>query len=744
MTGGAEERESVRLGEYIWTIYRHKWVILFFLLVSVGLSIYRTARTTPVYRSSATFIYDATSQMAQTLEMPNVFWFEMDQMRNNQIQIIQSRSMAEAVADSILTSPNTDSLVSLLFGGRPVPAQNLRGALIGMVRGNTSVSVLSETDFFVLSANGPSPAAAATLANLTVHTYYRQNLDEARSENAMVRDFLQQQIALIQAELELDEQMLRDFREEEGVVDLQAETSALVTDLSAFETAAATASTEQGALEAQRDYYAQQLDLDRSELESTLGGLSNTVIEQLELEISVLVSARASLLAEGVPEGDPAVQSVEADMAARTAALQEALEEAALSRYPDSPTTRISEMMAGLATIEAELRGERLREAVFESIAAELEDSMLQLPELELELARLQRNRTVSEQIYLMLRTKYEEVRIAEAGQMGNVRIVDTALPGGMIVPNSRKNLILGIFVGLVLGVGFVLLKERIDQRVKNPEDIEQLGIPVIGVVPKMSRAELRTETGRMGLIMMTGPRKAASEAYRDLRTSLRFSGGDEGIGTLLVTSAGPREGKSTTAGNLAVAIAQAGDRVLIVDTDLRRPVIHNIFDITREPGFSEVIAGIEQLDSVIRETGVANLQAMTSGYIPHNPSELIGGARFGRLLEELRSRYDMVIFDSPPAAVVTDAMLLAPEMDATVVVVGAKIVNRKVLKSAWGKLDRSNARLVGALLNGFDPLKMYTSYSYYTYRYHYYYDGKQGGTRRSGRGRSSRRRRRR
>ncbi|MFO8183344.1 MAG: polysaccharide biosynthesis tyrosine autokinase [Candidatus Aegiribacteria sp.] len=717
-----EERESIDISEYLWLLYHNKWMILAFLVVSVAASIWITVRTRPVYSSSATFIYDLSTSMNRALNMSNVLWYEMDPKRNNQIQIIHSRSMAEAVADSILRSPNTDSLLTILYADMEVPSENLRGSLIGLVRSSISVSNMKDTDFFVLSATGYSPAASATMANLVVQSYYRKNLADARGENTMVKWFLAEQLDIISRDLALAEDSLTSFKEKHGIVSLSTETSEVVQNLSAFETSAAGARTEQGALEAQRTYYEARLEEGRSELPDDMASTSSAFISQLENDIATLESTRASLISRGTDADDDVIRDLDRQIDARREALADALSEMAYSVYPHTPAQSLQNMVSELALIEAEIRAERIRESVLRSVIAELEDSIADLPELELQLARLERNWTVSEDIYLLLRTRYEEVRIAEAGQIGNVTIVDTALPGGMIKPNRKRNLILGIFAGLAAGVGFIFLKEQLDTSVRNPEDIEQLEIPVVGVIPKVSRSDVITADGRQGLIMMTAPRQAASESYRDLRTSLRFSATDREMRSILVTSAGPREGKSTTAGNLAVAFAQTGSSVLIVDTDMRRPVMHKVFDVAREPGFSEAMAGMNTLEETIKPTQVENLSVLTCGYIPHNPSEMLGSDRFREFLAQLEEMYDIVILDSPPVAVVTDPIVISPQVDATLMVAGVKKIDRKVLRSAWEKLQHGSGHCVGAVLNGFDPGSVYTSYSYYSYKYHYYY----------------------
>jgi len=718
-----EDRDSINISEYLWLLYHNKWIILGFLVVAIAGSIWITSRTRPVYRSSATFMYDFGSGMSQTLNMSNVLWFEMEPTRNNQIQLIRSRSMAEAVADSVLRSPNMDSLLTILFADFDVPHGNLRGSLIGLVRGSISVSSIKDTDFFVLSATGFSPVASATLANLVVQTYYRKNLADARGENTMVRMFLAEQLELITRELALAEDSLTSFKERHGIVSLNSELSNLVSDLSTFESAAASARTEQGALEAQRSYYQSQLDAGRQDFAEEMESMNSSYVAQLEGDLATLESTRASQIYAGTPADDPVIEELDRQIEARREALGRAMTDLAYSRFPYEPARSLDAIVSELSMVEARIRAERIRESVLRSVILDLEDSISVLPEIELRLARLQRDWNVSEDIYLMLRTKYEEVRIAEAGQIGEVTIVDTALPGGRIKPNARRNLILGIFAGLAAGIGFIFLKEQLDSSVKNPEDVEKLNIPVIGVIPKVSRSDVSDSSGRQSLIMTTAPRQAASESYRDIRTSLQFSSADSPIRTLLVTSSGPREGKSTTVGNLAVAFAQTGNRVLIVDTDMRRPVMHKMFNVPREPGFSEAVAGVSDVNDAIRETGVDNLQVLTCGFIPHNPSELLGSNTFRKLLNQLREEYDLVILDSPPVAVVTDPIVISREVDATLMVVGVKKIDRKVLSSAWEKLNRVSGCGVGAVLNGFDPVNVYTSYSYYSYKYHYYYD---------------------
>ena len=733
--GGPNEQETLNLAEYLWLIRRGKWIILAFVVISVAISVYVTMNTKPVYRSSGTFIYKPNNTITRALDMSGgVSWFEVETYRNDQIEIIGSRSLAESVADSILRSPDSDSLISLLYNGSPPPEPQLRGSLVGLVRGRSSVSMKKDTDFFVLSATGDTPTAAAALANLVMHTYYRRNLSQARGENREVREFLQTQMTLVEDQLLADEDSLRRFKEHNGTADLDTETANLVRNLANLQTQAEAARTAVGEAETRAGYYGSRIDDYRLGMAGDMAEINDTRIAGLQEDIAHLETARAELLAQGADS--LAVASLNRQLATRRNELSSAIQGKVSATYPANPTGALEGWMQALAQAEAERRAQMSRYRAISSATAQMEDSLAGLPELEMQLARLERNRQVSENIYILLRTKYEETRISEVSQIGDVTIVDTALPGGKIKPSQKRNLIMGLLVGLALGVGTVFLREQLDTSVKSPEDVEQLGIPVLGVIPKM-------DMGRKGARMPvtdSSPRSPASEAYRDLRTSLRFSATEGPMRSLVVTSAGPREGKSMTVANLAVVMAQAGQRVLLVDTDLRRPVMHNIFGLSREPGLTEVIAGIKTLDDpdVLSRTGIENLSVLTCGRLPHNPAEMVGSGRMRTLVRELEERFDIVLLDSPPVAVVTDPIVLSAIAGGTLVVVMSKLGDKKVLRSAWTKLRRTSRNLAGALLNGFDPISMYTSYGYYTYRYHYYYsddEQSQKKSRRRGKG---------
>ncbi len=714
------EEESIDLSYYLWMLRRGKWIILAFVLAGLLAAGYVNKTTRPVYSSSSTFIYTSDNSMARTLDMPGTSWFQMDAIRNDQIHLINSRAMAEQVADSVLHSPDSDSLISILFHWNVPPQQFIRNGLVGIAQSHVSVSWIKDTDFFVLTGTGYSPEASAVITNLVLHVYYRWNQRQARGENREVRLFLEEQLGQMAAQLETSENALLLYKEANGITDIDTETRNLISNLANFETQMRSALTDAASARVRRDYLTGLLGEQRERMASDMINANTEYIRQIQSDLASYEGARATLLSQGAaPDSDP-VTAMEQRINTRRQELTDALSSIPGMDYPQDPERGIEGLVTSIASAEGEYRSYNARAQALSRVVEELSGTVSDLPEMQYQLVSLERNRTVNENIYILLRTRFEEVRIAEVGQMGNVTIVDTALPGGMIKPTTRRNLIMGILVGLAAGIGIVFLLSQMDSSVRSPEHLEKYGIPLIGVIPSF---QMKSEGGKLSLSILEHPKSPASEAMRDLRTSLSFARPDEPVKTLLITSSGPQEGKSSISSNLAVAEAQAGKKVILLDCDLRRPVVNKIFGFQRKPGFTEFVVGKTDISEIVKKTGVDGLSVICSGHVPPNPSEIIQAAVRKGIFKELSELCDLLIVDSPPAAVVTDAVSIAPNVDTVLLVSRSGKVQQKVVQGVWQKLIRSGAHMAGAVINDFDPVRNYTSYSYYGYRYKYYYE---------------------
>lgn len=321
--------------------------------------------------------------------------------------------------------------------------------------------------------------------------------------------------------------------------------------------------------------------------------------------------------------------------------------------------------------------------------------------------------------IYSNLSNSLADVRLAEVQTTDSITVVEPAIADpGPIRPRTLNNTVLALLVGMVIAAGIAFLIEYLDDTVRSSEEISTLlNASTLAAIGKIDEREIPNRLVMNG----HGSRSPMAEAYVGLRVNLEFASVDRETKTILVTSAGPGEGKSTTAANLALAIAQTGKKVILVDTDLRRPSLHKVFDIPNERGVTTALFAQEGgvTDHVLIRKGTGNLALMPSGPIPPNPAELLGSQRMAALFEALKAEADVVVFDSPPLLAVVDAALLARICDATLLVVLASQTRRSALQQAGEQLVQSGADLAGIVLN---KVGMGRGYGYGAYGSYYYY----------------------
>jgi succinoglycan biosynthesis transport protein ExoP len=304
--------------------------------------------------------------------------------------------------------------------------------------------------------------------------------------------------------------------------------------------------------------------------------------------------------------------------------------------------------------------------------------------------------------------------------QVGDI-IEPALLPTEPVSPDYVRSGILALAVGLLLGVGVAFLAERLDDGLRGRQDLEaRLGAPVLAVIPRVATWRRRRDTP---VVTVTEPRAAPAEAYRTLRTSLLFAASQRDAKTLLVTSPHAGEGKTATSANLAVTLAQARKRVLLISADLRKPRIHRFFGISNDVGLTSLLIGEARPWEAVVDVGFEHLKVVPSGPVPGNPAELLGSDAMGRLLAQFREVAEFVILDSAPAMVVADALTLAPFADAALFVADAEQTSRGAVTHARNQLEQVNVKVIGAVLNNFDPARARAAAYYYSYYYTYRYE---------------------
>ena len=737
------EENPVRLTDYLRILRRGKWIIILSFVAVVGSTAYFSFTTTPTYEAQCMVIVDSQSRVERTLFDVGPFSQQVT-MINNQVQILKSRLLAEKVISSLLESGLQDSLSlfrvenpeDLHVGYRRYFARHLQEAL--------SIEPVRDTDVIKIKVKAPSPQEAAFLANKVAEVY--QNLDRefSRGEISQVVTFLRDQLQKKEESLRAAEEALRKFQQDEGIVALSQETQEMVKQLVEFESLYQEAVTDRKTYEKRLEYLKSQLGELRRTLETDLADISHPLILELRQKIAESEAKLVNFKAQGIPESYPDFKKENERLASLKRTLTEETKKVLLARYPvHDPLKPYQEILEKIITAETEVEALQAKEDALKKIVDQHLLKLDTLPEKSLKLARLERAKKLNENLYMMMKEKYEESRITRAGQIGKIRIVDPAVPPEFpISPKKKLNLILATLVGLGLGIGVVFFLEYLDNSVRTVEDVERLQLPLLGSIPDIEpekqnglwralpkKKGSEDEVGRLATRLVTHlkPKSPYSEAYRSLRTQIQYARSEKPVQTILVSSPGPGEGKSTSVTNLAITMAQMGSKTILIDSDLRRPVLHSLFDLKRDVGLSNYLVGRAEIEEVIRPTSVDNLYLISCGILPPNPSELLGSKRMQELIQQLKSEYDYVLFDSPPLIAVTDAVVMAPWVDGVVLVLRSGKTDRDAAVRAFELLRNVKANVLGTLLNDVLPSYMYGSYYYYYY--YYYYSSEDGKT---------------
>lgn len=423
--------------------------------------------------------------------------------------------------------------------------------------------------------------------------------------------------------------------------------------------------------------------------------------EGLRERVSVNLVGGTQLMEIKVTDTDPQRARLTADEIARQLILQSPTEQdREREEHHQFVTIQLADLQAKIKARQEELP--ELEESLATAFNAE------QMQSIQDQITALQTQVNTWQANYASL------LSFLQRGATNYISVVEpaTVAPTGS---RTRTNVLLAAMVGAMLGAGFAFLIEYLDDTIKSPDDIIQaLGLSPLGAISRINGKSYPDK-----LVAAIHPRSPISEAYRILRTNIQFSAVDRPLEALLVSSPNPVEGKSITLANLGVVMAQAGLSAILVDSDLRRPVLHKIFDLPNKEGLTTVLLGGElNLDGRLQATEVENLQVLTSGPLPPNPSELLGSKKMKSLIEALKGKADVVLFDSPPAMVVTDAAVLARQVDGVLLVTEAGNTRREIAQRAKEDLTKVGANVLGAVLN---------KLSLRGAGYYYYYSSRDG-----------------
>jgi capsular exopolysaccharide synthesis family protein len=708
--------DAVHLLDYLRVLHKRRWTALTaFVLVLVSVT---------TYTFTATPVYEARTRLLIESDNPNIVSFAevIDEQGakadyyQTQYNILQSRALARKTIEALQLwqtppfgeGPDEGPLSRFFgFGASQAPSnsQNAGETLeqsraIDQFLKNLAVSPIRNSRLVDLKYRASDPELATRVVNAIAKNYIEQNLEYKFLASKEAGDWLGERLAEQRQQVEQAETALQRYREQNDAISLEDRENIVVqklTDLNAAVTQAKTERFQKQALFNQL----QALANSGGSLDTFPAILSNGFIQQQKAELSQLQSQRTQL-SEKLGDKHPEIVKVQSAIQLAQARLD-------------------SEIAKVVQSVRNEYQATLAKENSLIGALNQQKAEALTMNRKAIDYSVLERDVQSSKQIYESLLQRAKETGISTALKTSNIRIVDEAeRPRAPASPRKALNLTLAALGGAILAVGLAFFFEYVDSRIKNPHEITAyLGLPSLGLVPAL---DPKTWEGREPLISAGVP-PGFAEAIRAVRTNVLFSSTAEGPRTLVITSTGPGEGKTMIAANLAIGFAQAGQRVLLIDADMRRPRMHEMFRQKQEPGLSNLMVGHSAPSASIRKSGVPGLWLLTSGRIPPNPAELLGSQRFKDFIGSLGEHFDSVIIDSPPVMAVTDASIAASVATGIVFVVGAEMTSRQAAKAAIQQLQNGRPCFLGAVLNRVElERNAYYYSSYYRREYLQYY----------------------
>ena len=744
------------INEIFYLFKKHfKLISIIFLFITFA-SIYYTLIKKPVYHANAVIM---VSEDRGSMSMLDIGLGKDRNYIENEIQLLQSRTTSENVINRLLSSQHKNNLY--LFGTRKYEPGLYRKILTfglldrfnnevileypyddtlvklftNRLLGSIKINSKRNTDAITISITSKDPAEASLLVNTLIDVYMNRDLEWATGEMSHLKTFLTEQLSIKEVELNKIEKKLKEFQEKEKIFSLDANSNLLLEDLTGYETQYNNILAEINIVGEREEYIKKQLNSDEKILSENISNTINQRLFSLKSEMGDLEGEIISTSSQ-YGESHSAVLDLNKKLKVLKSKIEEETRDLILRGISvQNPIIYRQSLMDSVIHLQFTKATLKSRSESYGKLVDKYDNILSSLPEKMLEFSRLDRVRSIHAETYSFMQKKLEEARIGEASKLGKIRIIDKAIPNRKpIKPNKELNFIFGAFLGLVLGISIVIIIEFFDNTIKSIEQVERRNISILALIPaigveskkkktkKYIKANHNVEKLQRRLITHEDPKSPISEAYRGLRTSLMYTKANSTSNIILVSSSGPGEGKTTTVANLAITYANLNKRTLLVDSDLRKPVLHNVFSKDKSPGLTSYLSNNSTFDEVINKTDIDNLDIVTSGVIPPNPSELLDSKKMDTFIEEAKSKYDFILFDTPPLVAVTDAYVLLKHINQFVLVVRPGITQTGAFNRVITDLKHTNLNVDGVVMNAMSNEHSYGAGYYYNY-YQYYYN---------------------
>jgi len=708
-----------------WAMIHKRRAIIFTCLgVSVVVALIYNYTTRPVYQATCQILIDRdTPNVLPNKELVDLVQAGSDYYQT-QYQLLRGRMLAERVverlqlqkSDEFLTGPMLtpwERLQTRFLGKPPKAAVDTDGMplspAVAAFRSRVTVEPVPGSRLVNLRFTAYDPTLAMQVVNALAQLYIEQSLEFRFTTSTEATGWLGDRLKEQQERVQAAEKALQQYREKEGLVNPEERQSLVDQKLQALNMAVLNARTDRIAKET---IVSQLRNLSPSALESFPAVMVNPVVQAIKGQLADLHRDEARL-SETLGDKHPDMVKVRSQIRSTEDKLR-------------------NEMRSVVHAAEADYRTALSQEATLQANLEAVKQEAMGVNRKAIEYGVLRREVDSNQQIYKDLLTRTKQTGLETELKTTNIRVVEKAeVPRHPVSPQRARNYQLSVLLGLALGIGLVLIFEHFDNTLKTPEDVkDHLGLPFLGMVPDVGARPVSgggpRPAGGASPLILKNPQSAVAESYRVLRTNLIFSSAENQGRALVVSSANPGEGKTTTVANLASSLALNGAKVLAVDADLRRPTMHQHFGIQKTPGLSDLIVGKCQASQAIQSTRFKGLQVLPCGYVPPNPAELLGSSQMRQVVEALRAHYEWVLIDTPPILAMADTPVLCPLVDGIVLVVGAEVSSRPTIQRAIDQLQSVGGKIVGVVLNKVNLERNSYYYSQYYGEYYrsYYAEG--------------------
>lgn len=718
MPGAATEvtpAETFDLRGRLQVIVRRKWLILLVFAAVVGSVAVYSTKQAKVYRAEVSLIIDPREPRFLDSQIQDVnsdtyssYWANKEYVET-QLKVITSRAVSQRVVEKLGLGQDAAFLgvTRIVDDEKRAEVMKLMDP-VSMVRGKIKVEQLKDSRVAFIKIEDLDANRAALLANEVAQAYQ----DEMLSQRVKVADnamkWLDERRDSLSDQARTSEMALYTFRKQADMLSTSIDDRASMVSSRLQSTSNALNDVQlriaglRARVSAIRSVQADKGADDRLWAEALPAARENVTLGEYKKRLVGLKNECADLQARYLDDHPKLVECKE--------------------RLGHAEKDLARELSNLVISTEAELREAIEKEKNLTALFADAKREAFEVEKKKLELDHLRQEADSNKRQYEAVFKRLKDIELSGLLRTSNVRVLDAAQPSRVpIRPNIPQSVLLGALAGLLLGLALAFLLDFLDSSVGSQQEIEErLGVTFLGFVPTIP--ETPVAQGSRDLHIFREPKSLIAECTRAVRTNLLFMSPDKPLKRMLVTSSGPQEGKSTIVISLGIAMAQNGSRVLIVDTDMRRPRLHKAFGVPNEVGVSSLVVGEGSLEAAIKSTEVPGLFVLPCGPIPPNPAELLHTTAFADILNQLSGQFDRVLLDSPPVGPVADAVVLATQVDGVVLVLKAGVTHREVAKRTVHALRDVNANLFGAVLNdvSLDRSK-YGDYYGYAQRYYGY-----------------------